>query len=148
VTPAPNASALAAARASIDKHFARADVAAIAASLDAERDDAVRAAWVDKARDAMRGGSLSPLSMAVSVEVVERARGATMADCLRRDLDLTRSTFARGDVIEGVRAVIVDKDHAPKWHYPTIPDVTAEAVAEMFESPWRADEHPLMGLRD
>ncbi|MFW2401900.1 enoyl-CoA hydratase/isomerase family protein, partial [Burkholderia pseudomallei] len=115
---------------------------------DAERDDAVRAAWADKARDAMRGGALSPLSMAVSLEVVERARGATMADCLRRDLDLTRSTFARGDVIEGVRAVIVDKDHAPKWRYPAIADVTAQAVAAMFESPWRAHEHPLRKLRD
>ncbi|SUX35262.1 3-hydroxyisobutyryl-CoA hydrolase [Burkholderia mallei] len=63
--------------------ISRADVAAIAASLDAERDDAVRAAWADKARDAMPRGALSPLSMAVSLEVVERARGATMADCLR-----------------------------------------------------------------
>lgn len=147
-TPAPDGSALACARASIDRHFAQPDVAAIAASLDAERDDAVRAAWADKARDAMRGGALSPLSMAVSLEVVERARGATMADCLRRDLDLTRSTFARGDVIEGVRAVIVDKDHAPKWRYPAIADVTAQAVAAMLESPWRAHEHPLRKLRD
>ncbi|AOK29877.1 MULTISPECIES: enoyl-CoA hydratase/isomerase family protein [Burkholderia] len=145
--PAPGASALAAAHASIDRHFAEPDLAAIAASLDSERDGAVRAAWVDRVRDAMRG-PLSPLSMAVSLEVVERARGATMADCLRRDLDLTRSTFARGDVIEGVRAVIVDKDHAPKWRYSTIADVPAQEVAQMFDSPWAADAHPLKALRD
>lgn len=147
VAPAPDASALAAARASIDRHFAQPDVEAIFASLDAERDRAQIDTWVEKARDAMRG-PLSPLSMAVALEAVERARGATMAACLRRDLDLTRSTFAAGDVIEGVRAVLVDKDHAPHWRFKAIGDVTRDAVVRMFDSPWQPDAHPLKHLQD
>ena len=86
--------------------------------------------------------------MAVSLETVERARGATMADCLRRDLDLTRSTFAHGDVIEGVRALIIDKDQRPAWSFKSIGDVSRADVLAMFDSPWTPDTHPLRGLKD
>ncbi|KWI85384.1 3-hydroxyisobutyryl-CoA hydrolase [Burkholderia ubonensis] len=147
VVPPPDTSALADARAGIDRHFAQPDLVATLASLDAEQDCAAVDGWVEKAAHAMRS-QLSPLSMAVSLEVVERARGATMADCLRRDLDLTRSTFARGDVIEGVRALIVDKDQQPAWRFKSIADVDRADVLAMFDSPWTPDTHPLRNLRD
>ncbi|KVU03121.1 3-hydroxyisobutyryl-CoA hydrolase [Burkholderia ubonensis] len=147
VVPTPDASALADARAGIDRHFAQPDLVATLASLDAEQDCAAVDGWVEKAAHAMRS-QLSPLSMAVSLEVVERARGATMADCLRRDLDLTRSTFARGDVIEGVRALIVDKDQQPAWRFKSIADVDRADVLAMFDSPWTPDTHPLRNLCD
>ncbi|MDY7787349.1 enoyl-CoA hydratase/isomerase family protein [Burkholderia ubonensis] len=147
VVPTPDTSALADARAGIDRHFARPDLVATLASLDAEQDCAAVDGWVEKAAHAMRS-QLSPLSMAVSLEVVERARGATMADCLRRDLDLTRSTFARGDVIEGVRALIVDKDQQPAWRFKSIADVDRADVLAMFDSPWTPDTHPLRNLHD
>ncbi|AJX16889.1 enoyl-CoA hydratase/isomerase family protein [Burkholderia ubonensis] len=147
VVPTPDTSALADARAGIDRHFAQPDLVATLASLDAEQDCAAVDGWVEKAAHAMRS-QLSPLSMAVSLEVVERARGATMADCLRRDLDLTRSTFARGDVIEGVRALIVDKDQQPDWRFKSIADVDRADVLAMFDSPWTPDTHPLRNLRD
>ncbi|MBU9617968.1 enoyl-CoA hydratase/isomerase family protein [Burkholderia multivorans] len=147
VVPTPDTSALADARAGIDRHFAQPDIGAIVASLEAEQDCAAVDGWVEKATHAMRS-ELSPLSMAVSLEVVDRARGATMAECLRRDLDLTRSTFARGDVIEGVRALIVDKDHRPAWRFKSIADVDRAAVLAMFDSPWTPDTHPLRHLKD
>ncbi|MBU9400525.1 enoyl-CoA hydratase/isomerase family protein [Burkholderia multivorans] len=147
VVPTPDTSALADARAGIDRHFAQPDIGAIVASLEAEQDCAAVDGWVEKATHAMRS-ELSPLSMAVSLEVVDRARGATMAECLRRDLDLTRSTFARGDVIEGVRARIVDKDHRPAWRFKSIADVDRADVLAMFDSPWTPDTHPLRHLKD
>ncbi|PRG18380.1 enoyl-CoA hydratase/isomerase family protein [Burkholderia multivorans] len=147
VVPTPDTSALADARAAIDRHFAQPDIGAIVASLEAEQDCAAVDGWVEKATHAMRS-ELSPLSMAVSLEVVDRARGATMAECLRRDLDLTRSTFARGDVIEGVRALIVDKDHRPAWRFKSIADVDRADVLAMFDSPWTPDTHPLRHLKD
>ncbi|HEJ2439462.1 enoyl-CoA hydratase/isomerase family protein [Burkholderia multivorans] len=147
VVPTPDTSALADARAGIDRHFAQPDIGAIVASLEAEQDCDAVDGWVEKATHAMRS-ELSPLSMAVSLEVVDRARGATMAECLRRDLDLTRSTFARGDVIEGVRALIVDKDHRPAWRFKSIADVDRADVLAMFDSPWTPDTHPLRHLKD
>ncbi|MDN7448242.1 enoyl-CoA hydratase/isomerase family protein [Burkholderia multivorans] len=147
VVPTPDTSALADARAGIDRHFAQPDIGAIVTSLEGEQDCGAVDGWVEKATHAMCS-ELSPLSMAVSLEVVDRARGATMAECLRRDLDLTRSTFARGDVIEGVRALIVDKDHQPAWRFKSIADVDRADVLAMFDSPWTSDTHPLRHLKD
>jgi enoyl-CoA hydratase/carnithine racemase len=136
-------STLAAARSWIDRHFGRGDVLHILESLQAERDEGARE-WAEETVAIMR--ERSPLSMAVSLEVVARAEG-TMAECLRRDLDLTRSTFEEGDVVEGVRAYIIDKDNRPRWRIPRIEDVRSADVERMFVSPWPAERHPLRHLR-
>ncbi|MCP3721779.1 enoyl-CoA hydratase/isomerase family protein [Paraburkholderia sp. CNPSo 3272] len=138
-------SSLATVRGWIDRHFSRADVPAMLASLEAARHAGAgdQAQWAGQMVDVLR--ERSPLSMAVSLEVVSRAEG-TMADCLRRDLDLTRSSFAIGDVMEGIRARIIDKDNHPHWRFANIEDVRREDVERMFESPWRSMEHPLREL--
>lgn len=140
-------SALAVARPWIDRHFARADVPTIVASLEAAQREARgdEADWAARTLEALR--ERSPLSMAVSLEVVARA-GDSMADVLRRDLDLTRSSFAHGDVVEGIRARIIDKDNRPAWRFARIEDVRAREVAKMFESPWASGDHPLRDLHD
>ncbi|REE18679.1 enoyl-CoA hydratase/carnithine racemase [Paraburkholderia sp. BL27I4N3] len=141
VVPQPEASSLANGRALIDRHFALPDVAQILASLQSERE---AADWAEQMIAVLR--ERSPLSMAVSLEVVTRAEGS-MADVLRGDLDLTRSSFLHGDTIEGIRARIIDKDNAPRWRFARIEDVIAADVEKMFESPWPANEHPLRDLR-
>ncbi|WP_454825269.1 enoyl-CoA hydratase/isomerase family protein [Paraburkholderia xenovorans] len=143
VVPRPEASLLANARALIDRHFALPDVARILASLESERNGEA-ADWAEQMIAILR--ERSPLSMAVSLEVVTRAEGS-MADVLRCDLDLTRSSFLHGDTIEGIRARIIDKDNAPRWRFARIEDVSAAEVGKMFESPWPASEHPLRDLR-
>ncbi|PTB17621.1 3-hydroxyisobutyryl-CoA hydrolase [Trinickia symbiotica] len=135
-------SSLAASRVWIDRHFGQRDIAHIFASLEGEREDGARE-WAAETLAVMR--ERSPLSMAVSLEVVARAEGS-MAECLRRDLDLTRSTFECGDAVEGVRARIIDKDNRPRWRIARIEDVTRSEVERMFVSPWSAGEHPLRRL--
>jgi len=121
------------------------DVAQILASLEQEQERGGEAAdWAEQTIAVLR--ERSPLSMAVSLEVVTRAEGS-MADVLRGDLDLTRTSFAQGDTIEGIRARIIDKDNAPRWRFARIEDVRAADVAQMFESPWPAGEHPLADLQ-
>lgn len=133
---------LAVTRAWIDRHFAQPDVAGILASLEAETESGARE-WAQETIRVMR--ERSPLSMAVSLEVVTRAEGP-MSDCLRRDLDLTRSIFDHGDVVEGVRARIIDKDDCPAWRIARIEDVTRAEVEYMFVSAWTPDAHPLRHL--
>ena len=120
--------------------FRAAGRAAILASLEAAQEphnatQTCRAEWAARTESVLR--ERSPLSMAVSLEVVTRADDS-MAECLRRDLDLTRSTFAHGDVMEGIRARIIDKDNLPHWRFARIEDVRVEDVERMFESPWPA----------
>ena len=148
--PDPERSELAATRAWIDRHFAEPDVPRILASLEAvvngdrgKGSDADQQGWAERTIAVLR--ERSPLSMAISLEAVARSEGS-MADCLRRDLALTRSSFAHGDVVEGIRARLVDKDDRPQWRIARIEDVRAEDVERMFVSPWSAAQHPLRDL--
>jgi enoyl-CoA hydratase/carnithine racemase len=139
--------ALAVARTWIDRHFSRPSVAEILVSLERAQREAKGAEgeWAEQIVGVLR--ERSPLSMAVSLEVVSLAEGS-MADVLRRDLDLTRSSFAQGDVMEGIRARIVEKDNHPHWRFARIEAVPQADVEAMFKSPWSAAEHPLRALPD
>jgi enoyl-CoA hydratase len=45
-----------------------------------------------------------------------------------------------------VRALVIDKDNAPKWLPPRIEDVTPDMVQGFFASPWPLHSHPLRAL--
>ncbi|CDY76426.1 Enoyl-CoA hydratase [Caballeronia glathei] len=147
VSPTPDGSALAAARTQIDRHFAAGNGTAVLASLEREAQaDGPGSEWAARTAEQLR--ECSPLSVDVSMELVDRARLSSMAETLRRDLDLTRTVFERGDVVEGIRARIIDKDNRPAWKAARVEDVTSDEVRRMFESAWTPDTHPLKLLRD
>jgi enoyl-CoA hydratase/carnithine racemase len=141
VTPTLDKCEFALARALIDKHFATGNGAAILASLERDASE-----WAQRTAAELR--ERSPLSIDVSLQQVDRAKFSTMAETLRRDLDLTRSTFERGDVVEGIRARIVDKDNKPEWKIARAEDVNRSDVDRMFESAWAPAAHPLRLLKD
>jgi len=65
---------------------------------------------------------------------------------LRMELDMMYYVFRQGDGVEGIRALAVDKDHAPKWQPARLDEVTRERVHAFFDSPWAHGEHPLAAL--
>jgi hypothetical protein len=69
-----------------------------------------------------------------------------VADCLRMERSLVRRNVVHGEVLEGVRALVIDKDNAPKWNPPALGQVTPEMVARFFEPVWPAWAHPLRDL--
>jgi enoyl-CoA hydratase/carnithine racemase len=144
VAPIPERSELAAARTMIDKHFAGGNGASILASL--EREAELGNDWAKRTAAELR--ERSPLSVDVALQQVDRAKFSTMAETLRRDLDLTRTMFERGDVLEGIRARIVDKDNEPRWKVARAEDVNAADIDRMFESAWTPAAHPLRLLKD
>ncbi|MCQ8241529.1 enoyl-CoA hydratase/isomerase family protein [Rhizosaccharibacter radicis] len=76
--------------------------------------------------------SMSPFSLRVVVEQFRRAAGLSLADCLALDLHLARRLTARPDFVEGVRAVLVDKDRQPRWRPARLEDVSDDEVAAVF----------------
>lgn len=132
-------SVLRAQRAAIDRHFGAASVGAVMASL--ARDDS---AFAQAALAAMK--LRSPLMMSVTHEMLARGAGMSVADCLRMERGLVRRNFEHGEVIEGVRALVIDKDNAPQWNPAALDDVTPEMVAAFFAPVWPAHAHPLRAL--
>jgi len=49
-------------------------------------------------------------------------------------------------VLEGVRALVIDKDNAPRWNPPSLDQVTADMVARFFDPVWPEHAHPLRHL--
>lgn len=77
--------------------------------------------------------SRSPLSVAVTLEALRRARTMSLEQVLAQDLRLGAAFSRHPDFIEGVRAVLVDKDHRPQWQHGALSDVTRAEVLAMFE---------------
>lgn len=134
----------------VDRYFALASVSAIVRALDA---DAGTDDWARETAALLR--QRSPLMLHVTLEQIRRARTLSLADDLRMERDLVRHCFfpahlqrsaAASEVVEGVRALAVDKDHRPQWNPVLIDDVREPMVASFFVSPWPAHAHPLRKL--
>jgi enoyl-CoA hydratase len=75
----------------------------------------------------------SPLAVRVALEAIRRAsRMETLAQVLEQDLLLGRAFAGSSDFFEGVRALLVDRDNAPRWRHGSLEEVTAAEVAQMF----------------
>ncbi|MGC1522880.1 MAG: enoyl-CoA hydratase/isomerase family protein [Steroidobacteraceae bacterium] len=124
---APSLSVL---RPAIDAHFSLPTVGDILASLDAE----TRAEYTDWAKvSAQMLRSRSPTMLSVTLRELQRGRDLPLAACFRMELGLAQRCFQQGDFIEGVRALIIDKDKSPRWTPRGIEDVNAAMVDAFFD---------------
>jgi hypothetical protein len=55
------------------------------------------------------------------------------------ELGLVAASFAQGDIFEGIRALVIDKDNRPRWTPATLGDVR-EADIEAYFAPLGPDE--------
>jgi enoyl-CoA hydratase/carnithine racemase len=124
----------------IDRHFSQRDVPTILKSLREEQNGNY-ADWAKQTLDTLN--SRSPLELAVTLRMLERGRHLQLADCFRMELVMARYAFDGGNMIEGIRALIVDKDNAPRWNPRRFDDVTEAKIEAYFRSPWTTTGHPL-----
>jgi enoyl-CoA hydratase/carnithine racemase len=139
----PGPGPLAAVRPAIDQHFAADSVPALLRSLQTEsRSEFMEWAQQTAALIATR----SPTMLAVTLKQLQLGRTMTLAQCLRMEIGMAKQCFSQGDFIEGVRAMIIDKDNKPAWRPGLLADVTAASVDAIFENPWVGTIHPLAHL--
>ncbi len=128
--------------------FDQSSIPAIMTALHADGSD-----WANETAAILR--KRSPLMLAVTLELIRRARTMNLADELRLERDLVRHCFhtqhlqrsdKASETVEGIRALAIDKDHAPKWSPAGVEDITPEMIAPFFVSPWPATAHPLRQL--
>ncbi|MBV7316809.1 enoyl-CoA hydratase/isomerase family protein [Shewanella sp. NIFS-20-20] len=100
--------------------------------------------WLAKARNNYLAGS--PLSICLGYAQSQIGTEMTLAECFRQELDWSVNCTVHGDFVEGVRALLIDKDKTPHWHVPHVSDVPEEMMTTLMTSPWHADDHPLNKL--
>ena len=73
----------------------------------------------------------SPFAVHVALRALRRAATLDLNGVLHQDLRLAEHMIPV-DFVEGVRALLIDKDNQPAWRYATLEDVPARVVDEVF----------------
>ncbi len=120
-------------KAMIDRLFASDVLEEIFAALAADGSD-----WATATLATLR--AKSPQSMKVSLRLLaDGAAMPTFEDEMRQEYAVGAHVVQRHDFLEGVRAVIVDKDNAPRWD-PATPEAVSDHVIEQIFAPLPEDE--------
>ncbi|MFN3211793.1 MAG: enoyl-CoA hydratase/isomerase family protein [Henriciella sp.] len=111
----------------IDACFAHDQAEEIVAALTANGSE-----WAVKQAETIRSKSPETVKVALR-QVRDGGRCETFEDNMRMEYRIGWRKVQSPDFIEGVRAVIIDKDHAPKWSPGTLEGVSEADVARYFE---------------
>jgi enoyl-CoA hydratase len=118
-------------RAAIDRLFAADQVEDILAALDREAaSGSADAEWAGKTAAAMR--VKSPLSLKLALAQVRRGKDWDFDTCMRAEFRIVSRVIEGHDFYEGVRAVIIDKDNAPRWRPAALAEVSDTQVERYF----------------
>jgi len=130
--PAPEPS-IAAHLEAIDRLFAADTVEGVFAALEADGGE-----WATAQLATLR--TKSPQSMKVSLRLVREGRSkASFAEEMAQEFAIGSRVAQSHDFIEGVRALIVDKDNAPQWNPATLEGVS-DAMVDAIFAPLPADQ--------
>jgi enoyl-CoA hydratase/carnithine racemase len=100
--------------------------------------------WLQKAAATLAAGC--PLTPWIVWEQLRRGRYLSLAQVFQMELALAVNLCASGHFKEGVRALLIDKDRAPRWQPDSVQQINAQMVERMFIAPW--GENPLADLQD
>jgi enoyl-CoA hydratase/carnithine racemase len=100
--------------------------------------------WLSRAQKSLKKGSA--LSAQLAYSQLQLGKGMSLADCFRMELSLAVKCGHFGEFLEGVRALLIDKDNSPQWHYASVEAIDTEVLDWFFESTWSKVDHPLAKL--
>lgn len=110
----------------INRHFASDHFEDILTSLEADESD-----WAIRELATLR--SKSPQTCKVALrQLAQSAALSDFADNMAMEYRIASRVIVRPDFAEGVRAVIIDKDNAPKWDPATPEGVTEDLIDAIF----------------
>ena len=120
-----------------DRYFAADDATAIVQALESAEDT-----WAQATAATLR--QRSPLMLHVALQQVRSGRSLTFEQNIQRERSMVRHAFhpqhmrrhsSDSEVMEGIRALVIDKDQQPRWQPSCVEDVTSDMVMPFFTSP-------------
>lgn len=103
--------------------------------------------FLSKAAETFTRGS--PGSARLAFTLQRAAKGLSLASVFQMEYTVALQCIGMGDFMEGVRALLVDKDGKPRWQPHSIARASADWARHMFEPVWPdTEEHPLADLRE
>ncbi|WP_096701561.1 enoyl-CoA hydratase/isomerase family protein [Magnetospirillum sp. 15-1] len=105
----PGMAAIDARRQLIDRCFGKASLAEVLAALEGESDP-----FAAETLATLR--AKSPHLVAVSFEMIRRGAALSFDECMRMEFRLALALAPAHDFVEGVRALLIDRDNTPAWN--------------------------------
>ena len=112
-------------RALIDKAFGMASVEDVIQKLQDDDGD-----WARQQCKILR--SKSPTALKITLRQMREGANLDFRSCMKMELGLSLACVAGADFAEGVRAVLIDRDNAPKWQPARLDAVSDDDVARYF----------------
>jgi enoyl-CoA hydratase len=112
-------------RGAIARLFAGVTVEDILNRLDGAGDD-----WARATAASIR--TKSPTSLKLALAQVRRGKEWSFTECMQAEMRIVSRIVHDHDFYEGVRAVIVDKDNAPRWQPAALAEVSDAEVERHF----------------
>lgn len=109
----------------IDRIFSQPTLAAVFAALEADASP-----FAAKTLAGMKGKC--PMSMALALEQMRRGAALSFEEAMTTEMRIVTRILDGTDFYEGVRAVIIDKDLAPRWQPDSISGVDPGEVERYF----------------
>lgn len=86
--------------------------------------------WANQQLETLK--KMSPTSMKITLQQLRKGAELDLPECLIMESRMARGCLRNPDFYEGVRAVLIDKDHSPKWQPDTLEGVTEDIVNDHF----------------
>ena len=121
----PGPATLVEVRDAIERCFSADSLEGIVVALEAEEGE-----WAAKNLKLVR--AMCPFSQAVTFKDLHMGAGRSIEECLSTAFRIALRFMDRDDYFEGARAILIDKDNAPRWNPETIEKVDAAEVEACF----------------
>jgi enoyl-CoA hydratase len=86
--------------------------------------------WAEETLAAMRRAS--PASVAITFELFRRGAELTLHACLEMEYQLAVRICRSPEFLEGVRAMVIDKDRSPRWNPARVEDLDPAALDALW----------------
>jgi enoyl-CoA hydratase len=112
----------------INQLFDAADLPSLVSSL---QQASPHSEFATQCLNAIRKGS--PTSLAITFKQMRLGRELSFREAMMLEFRIVSRIMKAHDFYEGVRAVIIDKDHAPKWRPDRIEDLNEQDIEAYFK---------------